>query len=109
MFFVFSSVYWRTAPSMITLTVHSVCPAAPRLRLALVFGDARREQFHLDAGFRHAMRLQRLRHRLHHAVGTADESGRCRPRRPSAEQRVGLRTIDAAIQDLDVLRLLLMT
>ena len=49
---------------------------------------------------------ERVGHRLHHAVGTADERGvDVVEVDPVREQRVGLLAVDAAVQQLDVLRL----
>ena len=76
------------------------------LRLVLVLRDARRKELDLDLRLRESVRLQRLRHRLHHAVRTADEGGvDVGQIDPVRKQRIGFLLIDTAVEKSDVLRL----
>ena len=62
--------------------------------------------FDLDLGVGKAARLQRRGDGVHHAFGPADERGvDVVEVDPLREQRVGLGAVDAAVQQLDVLRL----
>ena len=100
-----SRVNVRVAPSSSTVTSHCACPGSTGAAGARV-GDARREPLdpHLRLG--EAARLQRVGHRLHHAVGAADEHRVDAVEiDPVREQRVGLGAVDPAVQELDVLRL----
>ena len=89
------------------MTSHSVCPGSGGFAgLCSCLRDARREALDPDLRVGVAARLQRLGHRLHHAVRTADEHGVDGVEiEPVREQRVGLRPVDPAVQELDVLRL----
>ncbi len=74
--------------------------------LVLVPRDAGRESLDPDLRVRAAARAQRVRDGLHHAVGTADEHRVDAVEiHPVREQRVRLRAVDPAVEELDVLRL----
>ena len=103
----FSSVNVRVAPSRTTVTSHSVWPGSGGFaRLCSCFGMLVAKRSIRIFAFGIAARLQRLGDRLHHAVGAADEHGvDVVEIDPVREQRVGLLAVDAAVQQLDVLRL----
>ena len=103
----FSSVKLRVAPSSTTVTSHSVCPGSGAFAgLCSCFGMlvAKRSILTFASGKPRA--LQRLGDRVHHAVGAADEDRvDVVEVEPVRDQRVGLLAVDAAVQELDVLRL----
>ena len=77
---------------MMTVTSHSAWPGSGAgWTFRSCFGMLGREQLDLDARLGHAVRLQRLGDRLHHAVGPADERGvDAGEVDPVLDQRVGL-------------------
>jgi hypothetical protein len=103
--FPFSSVYVRVAPSSVTVASHSAWPARALRPTWVCFGmlAAKRSTLIFDSGNR-APRVPRPR--LHHAFRAAHERGiDVGDRNPVGEHRVRLGAVDAAMQELDVLRL----